>query len=789
MLASLASPVTTPLAPVDVAVAGTRVGVRRPLVLLALPVVVGLLALFLVRQSEDAIFGGRNRTLLLASRLVIAALLVVSAAGPYTVTTSETAGEPEVTMLVDRSGSMETLANESEQLAERIETNGVTVRTRTVGSGDRSRIGDGIIESLRADGSVLVVSDGQVTGGRSLGTAASIANQVNATINAVELGGATSERAVRIGGPIKTSPGVRNTFAIDVTGVDVNESATVTVSIDGREVQSREIEGEGAFEVAHNFSSTGSHRVTARVDSGDAFDRNDVYRKTVRVVEPPRILYVTRGSYPFEDFLDRLYEVDRADSVPRNLSGYYAVVLQDMPADQLGNTTALQRAVINGTGLVTVGGPSAFEHGNYSQSVLTDMLPVSLGEGGRTSRVVLAVDVSGSTQETLSAQQALALDALNQLGDANEVGLVAFNRQAFAVAPIRQLGVGRRDLRASIRRLQSGGGTEVSAGLDGAAQMLGDGGGTVIVLSDGYGSAGDAPEVAARLAEQDIRVITIGVGGDVNAQYLQDTAEAGGGTYLAADETNRLRVFFGGNTRPYRGGGLTVVASSHFITSGLQFEAQPGFSNTVSVEDRADFLVAGPQGGPAFAAWNYGLGRTVSITAYAQDGTLGGLLSSPDSLALSRSVNWAIGDPERLATGVTEVRDTRVGRATTVTYEGDSRPAAEGVQFSQVDDGEYRATFVPTEQGYGDVADASYAVNYPAEYERFGFAPELGAATRRTGGRVFSPDRGGAIAQAVTQQVSTATTVTRDWTWLGLVAALVAYLLESGARRINGIRS
>jgi hypothetical protein len=787
-LSVLAGGVALPLAPVDVSVLGTRLGVQRPLVLVALPVVVAIIGFVLLRQREDAVFDTRKRRLLFASRLVIVVLLVVAAAGPYTVETTRSVGEPEVTMLVDRSASMGTVENETRSLAATIEQNGVSVTTRVVGSGDRSRVGDGVVGSLRDNGSVLVVSDGQVTGGRSLGTAASIAQQVDATINAVNLSATASERAVRVGGPSKTSPGVQNAFVVDVTGIDVSGSATVTVSIDDREVETREVEGEAAFEVPHQFTETGSHTITATVESDDRFERNDVYRKTVRVVEPPRILYVSQGQYPFEGFLRQLYDVEYASSVPQDLSGYYAVVLQDMPAEEVGNVSALQRAVINGTGLVTVGGPNAFEHGNYSQSLLTDMLPVEVGQGGRTSRVVLAVDISGSTEGTLSAQQALALDALNQLGDQNQVGLVAFNNRAYAVSQLQTLETARRDLRANIRRLQSGGGTDLGAGMMGSAELLGESGGTVILLSDGFGNAGDAPQVASRLASRDIRVITIGVGGDINARYLQATADAGGGTFLRADETNRLRIFFGGQTRPYQGGGLSVVDSNHFITAGLQFRANPGLANSVTVEDRADYLVAGPRGSPAIAAWNYGLGRTVSITTFARDGTLDGLLARPDSLGLTRSVNWVIGDPERLETDIAEVPDTRVGRATTISYTGDSRPGAAGLQFAQVSEDEFEATFVPTEQGYGSVLNATYAVNYPAEYERFGLAPELESAVRQTGGQVFTPDQGADIARLVRQQMSTLETVTRDWTWLALLAALLVYLLEAGTRRITRIR-
>jgi hypothetical protein len=772
----------------EVTVEGVRLGLSEPLFLLAFPVVAGLFGWLLVRQADGVVYERRGRTLLFASRLVVALLLVVSAAGPYTVSAQEVPGDPSVTMLVDRSASMATVEDRAGELATAIEERGVAVETQVVGSGTRSRIGDGIATGLARNGSVLVVSDGQVTDGRSLSEAVAIANSVNASINAVNLSVTRTERFVRIGGPSKTSTSVENTFTVQVGGVDPNgTSADLVVSVDGEEVEREEIDGTGGLRFTYNFSSTGSHRVTARVESDDRYDRNDVARTTVRVVEPPRILYVANDEFPLADVLGRLYEVDRRESIPGNLSSYYAVVVQDMTADDLGNVSALQRAVINGTGLVTVGGRNAFEHGGYRDSTFIDMLPVEIGAGGRISRLVIAVDISGSTTQTLSVQQALALDAIEQLGDDNRVGVIGFNQDAFRVANLTRLGNSREFIRQRIRRLQSSGSTDIGGAIQGGTELLGGGSGTIIVLTDGYDARSDAPAVARRAREQGIRVITVGVGRSVRSDYLRTVALEGGGTYLRADQTNRLRILFGGSTRQFQGSGLTVLDRSHFITSGVTFTAQPPEGNAVSVADRADYLVAGPQGKPAIATWRYGLGRVTTLTAYGDDGTLGGLLSEPDSLAVSKSVNWAIGDPERLETGIIEVPDARVGEPVTVTYEGATRPNASGVQFVRDGENRYRATLVPEAPGFETVLDAKYAVNYPREYGGFGFATELENAVSETDGRIFSSRQPDDIAQFVKQRARHVEDVRESWQWLVLLLALVAFLVETAARRLYRI--
>jgi hypothetical protein len=779
---------------VDVTIAGLRVGLQQPLVALAFPVVAVLLGYLLLwggdRDRSGTIFDRRKRTLIFASRLLVVALLVFGAAGPYTVAEREVAGEPTVTMLVDRSASMEAVENVSGQLASAIENEGVTVDTRQIGSGTRSPVGDGVASALQANGSVLVVSDGRVTRGRTLDEAGTIATQVDATVNAVQLETTGTERAVSIQGPAKTSVGVDNTFLIAVTGTNLEDTnTTVTISVDGQQVGTERIPESGAVAINRTFDQTGSHRITASIEADDTFPENNVFRKTVRVVEPPRILYVARGDYPFEEYLRRLYDVERAQSVPSDLSGYYAVVLQDVAAADVGNTSALQRAVINGTGLVTVGGPNSFEFGDYRGTALEGMTPVTVGEGGRTARIVFAIDISGSTRGTLSVQQALALDALSNLGDRNQVGVVAFNRNAYAISSLTALDDGRTDIARQIRRLENQGGTDVSAGIEGGMQMLGNSDGTVILLTDGQTQVGDPVRAAARAANRNIRVIPIGVGADVNEALLRQVARAGEGTYLRADETNKLRLFFGGESRQYQGGGLTVVDDDEFITRGVRFTTTPSAVNAVATKDRAEFLVAGPTGTPAFASWRYGLGRSVAITAYDSQGTLGGLLSPPDSLAVTKSVNWAIGDPERLESGVTEVADGRVGTPLEITYEGSNRPGGGDVAFAQVGENTYRATIVPDEPGYRTVLDATFAVNYPAEYAAFGPSSSLRGVVAATNGTVYAPDQAAEIAQEVRRRATEVRTVRDDWTWLALLVGLLVYLTEVCLRRYDRIKA
>ncbi|WP_135824442.1 vWA domain-containing protein [Halorussus ruber] len=780
---------------------GTAIEFARPVVFGAVPVAALVLWVLVVRrggeksdhESADSEPSRRARLALFGTRLVVVTCLVTAAAGPTTVTTATTAGDPQVTMLVDESASMGVHSPVADDLESGIERQGIAVNRVTVGTENRSRVGEGVVANLRPNASLLVVSDGQTTGGASLSRAGDLAQSVNATINRVRLTANRSDARVTLSGPRKASVGVESRFGVRVAGIEKTPSgARVTVTIDGSEVVSRKVPKDGSLSFAHNFSETGPHRVTARISgTEDAFAVNDASRKTVQVVEQPRVLYVSRGDYALESYLRKLYDVTRAKSVPTNLSDYYAVVIQDVAAPDLGNVGALQSHVIDGGGLVVVGGERAYEKGRYGNSRISSLLPVRVGGStGQKSRVVLAVDVSGSAKAGMAVQKALALDVLGQLGDRNEVGVVAFDGDAYRVADRTSLDSGRGRLEHKIRRLRSGGSTDIGAGLLGASKLLGDEGGTVILLSDGRDSPKPAFAAARKLSDRNVRVVSVGVG-SVNEGLLRGVADRTDGSFLLADETNRLRVEFGGANRQYDGDHAVVVDDGHFVTRGVSPTASLSGVNEVSVKESADLLVATGYGAPAISTWRFGLGRVASVTAYGAEGGLGDLLTKPDSLLVSRSVNWAIGDPQRKATGVVSSPDTRVGEPTTLVYAGSEPPESVGsasLSFSEVAPGRYEAEETPTEVGYREVSGSAYAVNYPAEYAALGVSPELKRAVEQTGGRAFSANRPATVASAVERQVTRERRVERSWDWAALLAGLLVLVGEVCARRLGRYR-
>jgi Mg-chelatase subunit ChlD len=766
------------------------VGVESLWPLAAVPVAVAVLVFVVLRGGGDRSASRRSRRLLFASRLLVTLLLVVGAMGPYTVQTRETPGEPRVSMLVDESDSMAVFPNVTGDVVEGVESAGVPVTTSTVGSGADSRVGDGVVANLRENGTVVVVSDGRVTEGQRLRAVAETARSLNATVSTVDVTPTRTERAVSVEGPSTAIVGLRTEFTVSLSGVEVAEPTPVTVRIDGETAATGRLDAGGSLAVNHTFEELGSHRITASLDGTDVYDRNDVFYHSVRIVDRPRVLYVAGGDYPLRGYLASLYNVTNATSVPADLGEYAAVVTQDRPAPGIGNVSSLQEYVIGGGGLVVAGGDDAYENGGYAESPLASLLPVRVGNAtGGTTNIVMLVDISQSTRQDLSTQKAIALDVLDQLGDENRVGVIAFDEQAYRVSDVRELSESRETVADRIRRLTSGGGTDVANALLGADEMLGDTQGTIILLSDGWVRDDDRPVVVAdQLGRDGRRILAVGAAQRVNVRTMTRIARAAGGSYFAAGERRRLRLLFGGAARQFDGQSLTVVTPGTFITEGLELTADPGRANEVAVKGGADYQVATADGSPAIVSWRFGLGRVVSITAYGEDGGLDGLLSRPDSLAVTKSVNYAIGDPARSRTGVTSVGDARVGRPTTLTYRGDDRPSARNVTFRQVAERTYQGEFTPARTGYLSVLGTTYAANYPVEYGAFGPSSALQSLVEATGGRAFAPDQGAAIARLARQQATRIRTVRESWGWVALALALVVFATEVVARRVQVYR-
>ncbi|MFB6284734.1 MAG: VWA domain-containing protein [Halobacteria archaeon] len=784
---------------------------KNPIAFAAIPILFVLL-LYLMsteRFGPDIGASRKKKLAMFVTRFVVVALLITAVAQPFMVTAAPIEGQEHVKVLVDTSDSMEVMPEIVGKITSGIENQGISVEKVEIGSDRSSRIGDEVVSNLDKGGNVLLISDGRVTGGKSIDVASQIAKSLDARIYGINYSASKVESFVKIDGPSDVMKGAKSSYVATIGGVHVSRTDTnLKVTVDGNTVLDRNVDGTGRHRFNYTFQEKGSHKIQASLTGGGPFPQNNGYFKSVRVVEPPKILYMGQNGGSLKKLLTGLYDVTTKSKLPDDLSDYYAVVGKDIPADKLGQAGRLESYVLKGNGLVLFGGPNSFDKGGYSS--IEPMLPVQIGKSNEVSNIVIAIDASGSTDKTMALQERVALDVLEQLGDGNKVGVVAFRAseslqgRAYSVAPFKKeqppmlwnLGRNRDKIRDRIRRIQNFGATPIGKGLEGANELLGGSGNVILITDGGQTKDRDRPvKIARKLGVQGVNIITIATSknrdtiSNRNMKTLQRISDASGGQLLFMGQTDRLAAQFGGSDKSLSTTHLTIMNDGHPITKGLNLTANPTKTNKVNMKPGGNFLVATSNGKPAVASGFVGPGRVVTFTAFYPGGSLGDLLSSPNSLLIAKAINWAIGNPERKAENVFLVPDTKVGETTKVTFKGESPPAIDGMNFRKVDTKTYQTTIRPTKRGFNEIPGTNviYGVNYPKELSGFGLKPSYPNAITVSGGKMFKPGQSKKIAEAVRSRKTAKEEQVVNYSWAPLVAALLIYLLEVLIRRIYEI--
>lgn len=758
-----------------------------PATLLAAPVAAFVLYhLFYI--SSTAEMTRRRRTAFYTSRVAVVSLVVVALAGPYVVGPTTVDTGDSVHVLVDGSDSMAPLESSVDDVVEQLRDEDVEVSRTRVAAGETSAVGDAVLSNVERGGELLLVSDGRVTHGTGLGEVARTAASLDARVNALDLEATGSEAYVEVSGPRVVGEGVGSTYRVSVDGTGF-DSASVDVYVDGERIERMEVSRGGSEEFSHVFRGRGDHRLEARITVDDGFEANDVFRRSVRAVEPPRLLYVSRSRYPYLQSLDDLYDVDHRQTVPSDLDGYHAVVLQNLAATDVGDAGALQRHVLEGGGLVVAGGPNAYERGGYEGSLLGSMLPVREGGVEYDTDVVLLVDVSGSVEREVELNRRLAASAVESMSDDHSVAVLAFDHNVYRLTEMLSLEESRDEVLDTVRRIQpSGGSTDVYVGLRGADDVL-EGGGSVVLVSDGDVRShleSRTLEQARKMGEDGVRVVGVGVG-EADHVFMRAVAKASGGTYFPAGDAGRLSLLFDDAGASEEFDGVTVLDRSHFVTRGVETTASVASTHQVKPRSTADLLAVSGDGSPVVTAWRYGSGRAVSLTGHRGDGVLGGLLQPPDRALLTRSASWAAGHPLRKRSNVYQASDGRVGDTVQVRYRGGSRPRSTVLEFRQTGDRSFVATYTPAEQGYREVGETEHAVNYPRELGGFGVSPGLRSMVSVTGGRLYESGDVSELAQDVVDREPVTRTARQDIDWLFLLLALLLYLAEVSVRRLEEV--
>ncbi|MBI3051510.1 VWA domain-containing protein [Candidatus Woesearchaeota archaeon] len=773
--------------------------------------------LFLVITHEFVRFGSRleqesfvasrrrGRFLLFLSRVAVFSLLIAALAGPFDLRQAEIPGNPELNIFADRSVSFGVFdTSTADSIASEVEKS-IPVNVRTIAEANRSALGDMILANIRGDDNVLLVTDGNNNYGRSLGDVILFASSLNTTISAVSLYPVEKDAAVFIDGPSETTADADNEFVVSVASTGVMIPFMLRVSVDDELVLEREVSEASSFAFTSRLKE-GYHRFRADISADDRFRQNNRFLKAVKVQPKPKVLFVSQKVSPSAPVFSELYDVTVASSVPSDIRGYAAVIINDVKLSSLP-VDRLSDYVLDGNGLFVIGGKSSFDRDDFRSlqyKPYEALLPVVVGTGKdepkKDVNVIILVDVSGSTGSVFGkasgstveeVEKALAVSVLRTLKPSDRVGVIAFESIPHKVSDIQKLS-DNPDLEDRIARISYGRGTDIGAGISAAIEMLApvQGSKSIILISDGIPGtpAPDDVRMASSASAAGIRIYAVGVGERTNTRHMQDIAAAGRGAYFEPKETEKLKIVLGESEKANASYSLDTVNNYHFITRNLRLKASVSGHNFVLPKSQAQLLVATASSEPILTVWRLGLGRVAVLSTDDGSSWGGDILSRDNSGLLSRSANWVIGDLGRAKDFDVDMDDVFLGEDLEIFVKSRQVPAAPNLNFSKIGENAYVASYTPKDSGFYEFFDSIVAVNYQKELREVGMNRALAELVSVTGGVMFEPGDVQGIVQKVRQDSKRIKSESNSYSWILAAAAIGIFLLEVAVRRAMEIR-
>lgn len=560
----------------------------RPWVLAAIPVVVGIIWLIAARGRRTVPV--RQHRWALVSRLVVVALLVVAAAGPFL---ERNVSTRSVLFMVDRSASV---GNEVRLAQEEF------LRSALASSQPPSRAGIALFgNEIRLDRAVGPVREFDGLRAEIDESATDLAGALVSSASLLPTEG--SRRVVVLTDAVPTSQGVEAAaerlaeegVAVDFVTFDtarssdvmietvrgpasarVGDNAPVTAvlrsnqagpaTVTFRTAAGTEFIQEVALEAGRNevtvsipAGAAGFEVVGATVSADfDTRAENNSSTAVYRVEGPARVAIVEGVAGEAEE-LSRALEaggigVEVVPSIPSetNLLGYDSVILVNVAAPSDAESAVLASYVEDlGRGLVVVGGDQAYGMSDYHETPLEAVLPVSSNPDDLVRRQpvaeVLVIDSSGSMgnchcrdgnfneggvakTEIAKLGAAAAIDALSP---EDSVGVVAVAGGADWILPLQN----KPDdevVQSALAPITANGDTEIARGLQAALDQLSGVDGAlrhIVLFTDGWDpNEANLVPLARQIADAGITLSVLGTGEGTGAT-LQRMADVGGGRF------------------------------------------------------------------------------------------------------------------------------------------------------------------------------------------------------------------------------------------------------------------
>lgn len=340
------------------------------------------------------------------------------------------------------------------------------------------------------------------------------------------------------------------------------------------------------------------------------------------------------------------YEKILPNSAPQkllSLKKYAVIILQNVHADDLPESfqKLLESYVMEGGGLIAIGGDNSFALGNYQNSPLDNILPVkSLLPAKKEvpeTAMALVIDHSGSMSDgnksitRLQLAKEAAISALYSLRETDSIGVLAFDDAYDWVVPLTKISDSTEEISSAILDIEQEGGTSIYPAIDEAVKQLSSYHAKqkhIILLTDGQDSFKDYNELYKTIKKEKITLSTVAVSEGADTKLLESMAKTGGGRYYYTDISTDIprifaqEVFLSSDTylvnkkfKPFVSG---ILSSSYYTSEYAQIAETftkflYGYIRT-SVNTDGSVLMESDTYDPILATRPLGLGTTAAFT-------------------------------------------------------------------------------------------------------------------------------------------------------------------------------
>ncbi len=487
---------------------------------------------------------------------------------------------------------------------------------------------------------VVLVSDGNENDGAAT-RAAWQAQQLGVHIDTIALNGRAQPQlqtqAVGLPGTVFTG----EHFPVDLTIYSPKATqATVELAAEGKTIGTHQIaleQGENRVRIRASLNAAGAIDLSGKVEApgmGESRFENAV------AVRRPKVVWVSEDPEGTEEHIVGVLAANRFDVVqsktlPEKLDDTQLIVFNNdnLEAMKPADKQRVEEYVQRGGGALWIAGEHNIyvDHKQEPEDPLARTFPAKLAppRSPEGTAVILIIDKSSSMEgKKIELARVAAIGVVDNLRPEDYVGVLIFDNSFQWAVPVR-----KAEDKSLIKRLISGitpdGGTQIAPALNEAYRRIVGLSSIykhIVLLTDGISEEGDSLTLSREASNNRVTISTVGLGQDVNRQYLERIAVNAKGKSYFLNEPNGLEQILLKDVKEHTGTTAVeksikaIVKHQSDLLDKVDVAAAPSLLGYVRFDARptADSILEVDEKDPLLVRWQYGLGRSAVFASDAK---------------------------------------------------------------------------------------------------------------------------------------------------------------------------